>query len=102
MEIIKLPAVLDDVKELSLKKCESCGVTYLPTGYAQKYCGSRKEKSGCSYKRYRESQNKWRKQHWDLEKNRIWNRAYYEEHKLKMQEWRRTYRKQHGKTTKQS
>ena len=36
------------------KSCLVCGVLFKPTSTYQKYCGNFKEKTGCSYEKYKE------------------------------------------------
>lgn len=40
---------LENMKD---KVCEMCGKTFSPTGGPQRFCGSRRKKTGCAYKNY--------------------------------------------------
>lgn len=67
------------------RKCKRCGIIYKPTAKGQKYCGSQKLKSGCSYVVGIEKHNKYIREHKQemKEYQRIWNKNFQKTNEYK-------------------
>jgi hypothetical protein len=82
---------------LGVRKCKVCGCNFVPTSYFHIYCGSRKDKSGCSWKKYLEGANKYSKTEKSRKVDNLWKKKARKNNTKYAQRQRKLNREYHKK-----